>query len=109
MDAIAPALADAFSLLRQDICGYLDEAEFLSTKLTEWTDEDAESARRLVPDLVTIVRGILLDHKETAVATCARCNTRWPCSTVNTIHGLVKNPDHEFLKIAQRALADSVR
>jgi hypothetical protein len=108
MDQITPALADAFRLLRQDICGYLDEAEFLSTKLTEWTNEDAATARRLVPDLVTIVRGILLDHKETVVGTCGRCNTRWPCSTVHTIHGLIKNPDHEFLKIAQQALADSV-
>jgi hypothetical protein len=103
MDEMTPALAEAFRLLRQDIYGYLDEAEFLSTKLTEWTEEDAESARRLVPDLVTIVRGILADHKETAAATCPRCNTRWPCSTVNTIHALVKNPDHEFLKIIQRA------
>lgn len=108
MDAMTPALADAFRLLRQDIYGYLDEAEFLSTKLVEWTAEDVRSARRLVPDLVTIVRGILLDHKETAVATCGACNTRWPCSTVNTIHGLVKNPDHEFVKIAQRALLDPV-
>jgi hypothetical protein len=104
MDAITPALADAFRLLRQDIYGYLDEAEFLSTKLAEWTPEDARSARRLVPDLVTIVRGILLDHKETAVGTCATCATRWPCSTVHTIHGLVTNPDHEFMKIARRAL-----
>jgi hypothetical protein len=107
MDAITPALADAFRLLRQDIYGYLDEAEFLSTKPTDWTDEDAESARRLVPDLVTIVRGILVDHRETTAATCDRCNTRWPCSTVHTIHGLVKNPDHEFVKIAKRALADA--
>jgi hypothetical protein len=105
MDAMTPALADAFRLLRQDIYGYLDEAEFLSTKLTEWTPEDARTARRLVPDLVTIVRGILLDHKETAVGTCVTCNTCWPCSAVNTIHGLVKDPDHEFVKIAQRALA----
>lgn len=106
MDAITPALADAFRLLRQDIYGYLDEAEFLATKLTEWTPDDARSARRLVPDLVTIVRGILLDHKETAAGTCATCETGWPCSTVNTIHGLVTNPDREFLKIARRALLD---
>ncbi len=105
MDTVTPALADAFRLLRRDICGYLDEAEFLSTKLDRWTPEDALSARRLVPDLVAIVRGILLDHKETATGTCGRCTLPWPCSTVSTIHGLVKNPDHEFVKIAQRAFA----
>ncbi|HEX5403457.1 MAG TPA: hypothetical protein VFX16_14265 [Pseudonocardiaceae bacterium] len=103
MDKIEPALADAFRLLRQDISGYLDEAEFLATKLSEWSEEDAQSARNLVPDLTTIVRGILLDHKESSAETCPTCNTRWPCSTVRTIHGLVKDPTHEFVKIAQRA------
>ncbi len=103
MDALQPAVADAFRLLRQDISGYLDEAEFLATKVGGWSLEDALSARNLVPDLTTIVRGILLDHKETSAATCPTCNTRWPCSTVRTIHGLVTDPTHEFMKIAQRA------
>jgi hypothetical protein len=105
MEPITPALADAFRLLRQDIYGYLDEAEFLATKLDDWTEEDADSARKLVPDLVTIVRGIVLVHKETAVGTCGACNTRWPCPTVTTIHGLVKDPEREFYKIALRATA----
>jgi len=103
VDAIQPALADAFRLLRQDIYGYLDEAEFLATKLGEWSGDDARSARNLVPDLTTIVRGILLDHKETSLGTCPTCNSGWPCSSVRTIHGLVKDPTHEFVKIAARA------
>ena len=103
MDALQPAVADAFRLLRQDIYGYLDEAEFLATKVGRWSPEDTTSARNLVPDLTTIVRGILLDHEESAVGTCPTCNTRWPCSSVRTIHGLVKDPTHEFMKLAQRA------
>jgi hypothetical protein len=105
MEALQPAVADAFRLLRQDIYGYLDEAEFLATKLGEWSCEDAHSARCLVPDLVGIVRGILLDHKETSAGACPTCGGRWPCATVCTIHGLVKDPTHEFVKIALRARA----
>jgi hypothetical protein len=103
VEALQPAVADAFRLLRQDIYSYLDEAEFLATKLGEWTGDDAHSARCLVPDLTSIVRGILLDHKETSTGVCPTCNSRWPCSTVSTIHRLVKDPTHEFVKIAQRA------
>jgi hypothetical protein len=103
METTPPALADAYRLLRHDLYGYLDEAEFLATKLGEWNQEDVNSARDLVPDLTAIVRGILLDHKETAVGTCPTCNTRWPCSAVCTIHRLVKDPAREFVKIAQRS------
>lgn len=104
MDVLSPALSDAFRLLRQDIAGYLDEAEFLATKLDAWTIEDTVVARNLVPDLTTIVRGILLDHRETVVGRCHACNSAWPCSTVRTIHGLVTDPNHEFVKIARRAI-----
>lgn len=103
MDELQPAVADAFRLLRQNITGYLDEAEYLATRLGEWTPKDVLIARRLVPDLTTIVRGIVLDHRETAVGTCPTCNTRWPCSAIRTIHGLVTDPTHEFVKIARRA------
>jgi hypothetical protein len=103
VEALQPAIADAFRLLRQDIYGYLDEAEFLATKLGDWTRDDARSARCLVPDLTSIVRGILLDHKETPTGACPTCNSPWPCSTVSTIHRLVKDPAREFVKIAQRA------
>jgi hypothetical protein len=33
MDMISPACADAFQLLRTDLYGHLDEAEFLATKI----------------------------------------------------------------------------
>jgi hypothetical protein len=105
METIPPAALDAHRLLRQDLYGYLDEAEFLSTKLTEWTTEDSRSARDLIPDLTLIVRGILLDHKESSDGICPACNSAWPCASVNTIHGLIKDPTHEFVKIARRASA----
>lgn len=103
MDQITPALADAYQLLRQDLYGYLDEAEFLSTKLGDWTEEDARSARDLLPDLTGIIRAVLLDHKETATGICPTCNSRWPCVTVCTLHRLIKDPDAEFVRIAQRS------
>jgi hypothetical protein len=105
MDTISPAVADAHRLLRQDLCDYLDEAEYLSTKLTTWTEADARSARDLIPDLTMIVRGVLLDHKESADGVCPGCNSAWPCSSVSTVHGLIKDPAREFVKIAQRARA----
>jgi hypothetical protein len=103
MDQTAPALADAYHLLRQDLYGYLDEAEFLATNVGEWSTDDIQSARDLLPDLIGIVRAMLLDHKETAIGVCPTCNSRWPCVTVCTIHRLVKDPTGEFVKIAKRA------
>jgi hypothetical protein len=69
MDTISPACADAFHLLRMDLIGYLDEAESLATKNDEW-DEDRETARRLIPDLVIVTppRG---------PARSSRRSTRW--------------------------------
>ncbi len=103
MDRTSPALADAYQLLRQDLYGYLDEAEFLATKLGDWSQEDTRSGRELVSDLTGIVRAILLDHKETATGVCPTCNSRWPCVTVSTIHRLIKDPTNEFVRIAQRS------
>jgi hypothetical protein len=105
MDAVSPALADAHRLLRMDLYGYLDEAEFLSTKLSPWSTDDAGTARNLIPDLTMVVRGILVDHPSTADGNCSMCRTTWPCHTVNTIHGLIKDPEHEFVKIMNRAKA----
>ena len=103
MDRAAPVLAEAYHLLRQELYGYLDEAEFLATDLADWTPEQIRSARTLISDLTGLVRAILLDHKETATGICPTCNSRWPCVTVCTIHRLIKDPINEFVKIAQRS------
>jgi hypothetical protein len=103
MDRSAAVLGDAYQLLRQELYGYLDEAEALATERPEWTPEETVSARALVSDLTGLVRAILLDHKETATGICPTCNSRWPCVTVCTIHRLIKDPVNEFVKIAQRS------
>lgn len=100
---MTPVLIDAYQLLRQDLYGYLDEAEHLATKVGDWSPQDARSARDLLPDLTGIVRALLLDHKETPAGICPTCDHRWPCATVCTIHRLVKDPTNEFIRIAQRA------
>lgn len=35
MDTISPVVADAFHLLRADLCGHLDKAEFLALKFRD--------------------------------------------------------------------------
>lgn len=102
METISPALADAFALLRQDIHGYLENAEELADRLSESPPAPLESLCDLVSDLTVIVRGVMMDHRATATGTCPTCNTAWPCSAVRTIHRLVKDPGGEFVRLAQR-------
>ena len=54
MDTISPVVADAFRLLHNDLYGHLDEAEFLALKCREWSQQDADTARTLIPDLVVV-------------------------------------------------------
>jgi hypothetical protein len=103
MSPTSPALTDAFALLRLDLYTYLDEVEFLSEKV------DDELARKLIPDLVTVIRGILVAHKNNNSGHCKRCGTRvlgllirrepWPCDVVNTVHSLLKDPDKIFRQL----------
>ena len=50
MDPISPALADAYGLLQTDIYPQLDEAESLASQAADWSDEDIDTARKLIPD-----------------------------------------------------------
>jgi hypothetical protein len=102
VDTLSPALADAYQLLRQDIYGYLDEADELSLRDRQWGAEEEKSARDLISNLTLLVRAVLADHRESTVGVCRNCNSRWPCLTVRSIHGLVKDPEGEFIKIARR-------
>jgi hypothetical protein len=95
-------LADAVGLIRYDLYGYLDEAEFLAEKRGEWSEQDAKSARTLIPDLITVIRGLVVVHGQPAdpsTPMCGTCGTAWPCPALSTIHRLVKDPDREFVKI----------
>ncbi|MGH4010205.1 MAG: hypothetical protein ACRDTH_18955 [Pseudonocardiaceae bacterium] len=103
MDAISPVHTDAFRLLLVDLYAHLCEAEELSSKTDEWSDDDIDSVRRLIPDLLVTVRGLLIEHEVTPSGNCRTCPSAWPCRVVTTIHALVKDPDREFVAILRRA------
>jgi hypothetical protein len=104
MDTISPVVADAFRLLLMDLYGHLDEAEFLAEKGGEWSDQDSETARKLIPDLVIVIRGLLAEHDAQASGHCRICTSAaWPCPVVTTIHGLVKDPHRQFVSLVHRA------
>ena len=79
MDTISPVVADAFRLLHRDLYGHLDEAEFLALKCREWSQQDADTARTLIPDLVVVIRGILFEHEAQPSGDCRICPSAWPC------------------------------
>ena len=106
MDTISPVVADAFHLLHRDLYGHLDEAEFLALKCCEWSQQDADTARTLIPDLVVVIRGILFEHEAQPSGNCRICPSAWPCPVVTTIHALVKDPDREFVALVRRANDD---
>lgn len=103
MDMISPAVADAFDLLCADLYKHLDKADELATKAEEWFCEDVDAARKLIPDLVMVIRGLLMEHRPQPSGTCRICGSTWPCPVVTTIHALVKDPHHEFVALACRA------
>ncbi|HSL09602.1 MAG TPA: hypothetical protein VK887_16735 [Pseudonocardiaceae bacterium] len=102
MGTPTPAVADAFGLLQMDLYHHLDEAEFLALKFQEWTEEDADAARKLIPDLVIVIRGLLLDHQVRPSGNCRTCTSVWPCPVVTLIHGLVKDPQRQYVALARR-------
>ncbi len=103
MDTISPVVADAFHLLHRDLYGHLDEAEFLALKCREWSQQDADTARTLIPDLVVVIRGILFEHEAQPSGDCRICPSAWPCPVVTTIHAMVKDPAREFVALVRRA------
>lgn len=91
--------ADTVGLVFYDLVEHLDEAEFLARKCTPWSAEDAASARTLIDGLVTTIRGLVVLHGDPSTPRCGLCDTEWPCATLATIHGLIKDPDGEFVKL----------
>ncbi|HWR47030.1 MAG TPA: hypothetical protein VN327_05355 [Pseudonocardiaceae bacterium] len=103
MDTLAPAVADAFGLLQMNLYRHLDEAEFLARKCRDWTEEDVETARELIPDLVIVIRGLLFDHQvRRGGGNCRTCASAWPCPVVTLVHGLIKDPDRQFIALVSR-------
>jgi hypothetical protein len=63
MDTISPVVADAYRLLHSDLYGHLDEAEFLALKYRQWSQQDSDAARESIPDLVVVIRGVLIESR----------------------------------------------
>lgn len=104
MQKLSAAAADAFLLLRKDLYEYLDSAEALAMRYDEWIGDDVKQARALIPDLVTIIRGILVVHEETSTGRCLGCGQdEWPCQTVRAVHRLIKDPDNCFTTLLDHA------
>lgn len=103
MDMISPVVADAFTLLRADLYDHLDKADELASKTTGWYRDDVDAARKLIPDLVMVIRGLLMEHRPQPSGSCQICGSTWPCPVVTTIHALVKDPDREIVALARRA------
>lgn len=102
MGTLTPAVADAFGLLHMDLYRHLDAAEFLARTCREWTEEDVDTARKLIPDLVIVIRGLLFDHQVRPGGDCRICTSVWPCPVVTLIHGLIKDPKHTYIALADR-------
>jgi hypothetical protein len=102
MNSLSPVIADAHHLLRQNLYRHLDEAEALVSGNDYWDDDNIESARKLIGDLITVVRGVVALHDRPHGNRCATCDMQWPCQALETIHRLVKDPDKEFVRILHR-------
>jgi hypothetical protein len=103
MSTLSPVLADAFGLLREDICAHLDEADSLVMQDAEWSADDMDKARELIGDLVLGIRGLMIEHELQSGGDCRICASAWPCPVLATIHGFVKDPEGQFVALARRS------
>lgn len=101
MTTVPAALADAFALLREDLYGHLDRAEYLAMQCTPWDAHDRATARRLIPDLVDVVRAALAVHESGRHGRCRGCQRAWPCATVQAIHSTLRNPERAFVALSE--------
>jgi hypothetical protein len=95
----SPALADAGHLLHDDLYGHLHEAEYLADQENEWSTDDMGTARKLIRDLVLVLRGLLIEHRPRSSGACRLCTSAWPCPVVTTIHATVKDPQRQFVAL----------
>lgn len=105
MTATPSAQADAAAMLHTNMLEHLEAAEYIAADNT-WTEEHQTTARKVIEDLVAVLRGVLAGHKTTDTATCPACEQPWPCAELRTIHRLVKDPDRAFPALLTRARAD---
>ncbi|RZS40959.1 hypothetical protein EV193_103277 [Herbihabitans rhizosphaerae] len=95
-----PSVADdAVVLLCADIYGHLDEMEFVAGGSTDPLLAGA------VRSAVLVLRGLVAEHGTLRDATCWACGGEWPCRVFSTVHGLIKNPDGEYVALLRRLRA----
>ncbi|WP_179957022.1 hypothetical protein [Amycolatopsis anabasis] len=96
MTTLSPAHSHAFWLLRNEIYGHLDSAEFLAMDSDAWRDAETTSARKLICDLVTVIRTVVAQHEDDTTGRCRFCHAPWPCRSIQSIHQVLKDPAREF-------------
>ena len=93
---ISAALARAHHLLTQDMLGYLDTVELLTTEHDTDDETVLAVARTEVPRLVAALRATLTTHKADAAGQCLTCCTAWPCAVIDSAHAYLKDPDSVY-------------
>ncbi|MGH3887205.1 MAG: hypothetical protein ACRDSZ_11680 [Pseudonocardiaceae bacterium] len=106
MSTPSPALADAGHLLHNDLYVHLEEADYLAEQDDEWSAYDTGTARKLIGDLVLVIRGLLIEHRPQSSGDCRICTSAWPCPVVTIIHATVKDPQRQFAALVMRARDD---
>jgi hypothetical protein len=109
MGTVSPPLADALALLGDNLYLHLDEADSLVTENDEWSAEAVDTARRLICDLVLVIRGLLMEHELRRSGDCGICASAWPCRVATTIHAFVKDPHRQFVALVHRNRDDHYR
>jgi len=103
MSTLTPVQADAFALLSDNLYAHLDEVALLANEGAMWSADDMKLTRDLICDLVRVIRELLIEHKLQDSGECRICTSAWPCPVVTTIHGLVKDPQRQFVPLVLRA------
>lgn len=96
---LTPAIADAYALLRDNVYQHLDDAELLAMRDEDWNPADLESARRLLADLLQVIRVLWHKHEPSWHGNRRCCLRPWPCSTAQSIHHELKDPGREFVRL----------
>lgn len=75
---------------------HLNEAEVFALQESDWLAGEIESVRRLLPDLLQVIRTLWAQHGLSCGGTCRCCFRPWPCASAQAIHDELKHPDREF-------------
>ncbi len=103
MSTLTPVFADAFRLLREDLCEHLEEAGSLANQDHDWSTADSDTARELINDLLLVIRGLMVEHRLQTNGDCRTCTSVWPCPVITSIHAFVKDPERQFVALVSRA------